>query len=155
LKVAHISAAELERLAREEVPIAGEMGVRVDRVAPGEVDARVPYREAFIRPGGTVAGPVLMALADFVVWGVVMSLIGPVKLAVTTNLNINFLRRPDPGDIIAKGRILKLGRRLAVGEVYLYTEGEDELIAHVTCTYSIPPMGRAGSEPPQVDGSSK
>lgn len=143
---ARISAAELERLAREEVPIAGEMGVLIDRVSPGEVEARVPYREAFIRPGGTVAGPVLMALADFVVWGVVMSLLGPVKLAVTTSLNINFLRRPDPGDIIAKGRILKLGRRLAVGEVYLYTEGRDELVAHVTCTYSIPPIGRAGSE---------
>ncbi len=148
MKEARISAAELERLAREEVPVAGEMGVRVDRIAAGEVDARVPYREAFIRPGGTVAGPVLMALADFVVWGVVMSLIGPVKLAVTTSLNINFLRRPDPGDIIAKGRILKLGRRLAVGEVYLYNEGRDDLVAHVTCTYSIPPLEGAGSEPP-------
>lgn len=145
MSAARISAAELERLAREEVPVAGEMGVRVDRIAAGEVDARVPYREAFVRPGGTVAGPVLMALADFVTWGVVMSLIGPVKLAVTTSLNINFLRRPDPGDIIAKGRILKLGRRLAVGEVYLYTEGRDELVAHVTCTYSIPPAKGAGS----------
>ena len=155
MKEARISAAELERLAREEVPIAGEMGVLIDRVAPGEVDARVPYREAFTRPGGTVAGPVLMALADFVIWGVVMSLIGPVKLAVTTSLNINFLRRPDPGDIIAKGRILKLGRRLAVGEVYLYTEGKDELVAHVTCTYSIPPTALAGPRPSQASGSSK
>lgn len=142
---AKISAQELERLAREEVPVAGQMGVLVDSITPGEVIARVPYREAFIRPGGTVAGPVLMALADFVMWGVVMSLIGPVKLAVTTSLNINFLRRPDPGDIIAKGRILKLGKRLAVGEVYLYTEGRDDLVAHVTCTYSIPPEERAGS----------
>ena len=142
---AKISAQELERLAREEVPVAGQVGVLVDSITPGEVIARVPYREAFIRPGGTVAGPVLMALADFVMWGVVMSLIGPVKLAVTTSLNINFLRRPDPGDIIAKGRILKLGKRLAVGEVYLYTEGRDDLVAHVTCTYSIPPEERAGS----------
>ena len=95
---AKISAAELERLAVEEVPVAGEMGVVVDSVSPGEVRARVPYRESFLRPGGTVAGPVLMALADFVTWGVVMSLIGPVKLAVTTSLNINFLRKPGPGD---------------------------------------------------------
>lgn len=148
MKQAKISAAELERLAREEVPVAGQMGVVVDRVSPGEVIARVPYRRAFVRPGGTVAGPVLMALADFVMWGVVMSLIGPVKLAVTTSLNINFLRRPDPGDIIANGRILKLGRRLAVGEVYLYTDGLDDLVAHVTCTYSIPPrdVDGAGSE---------
>lgn len=152
MKHAHISAEELERLANEEVPVAGQMGVVVDRVAPGEVDARVPYRKAFVRPGGTVAGPVLMALADFVMWGVVMSLIGPVKLAVTTSLNINFLRRPDPGDIIAKGRILKLGRRLAVGEVYLYTEGSDALVAHVTCTYSIPPTEGAGSGTPAGRG---
>lgn len=145
---AKISAVELERLAKEEVPVAGQMGVVVDRVSSGEVDARVPYRRAFVRPGGTVAGPVLMALADFVMWGVVMSLIGPVKLAVTTSLNINFLRRPDPGDIIAKGRILKLGRRLAVGEVYLYSDGREDLLAHVTCTYSIPPRDgdEAGSE---------
>ena len=134
-----ISAAELERLAVEEVPVAGQLGVIIDHIAPGEVHARVPYQESFVRPGGTVAGPVLMALADFVTWGVVMSLIGPVKLAVTTSLNINFLRRPGPGDVMAVGKILKLGRRLAVGEVYLYTGASDHLVAHVTCTYSIPP----------------
>ncbi|MDX1513242.1 MAG: PaaI family thioesterase [Gammaproteobacteria bacterium] len=134
-----ISAVELERLAVEEVQVAGQMGVIVDEISAGEVRARVPYRDSFLRPGGTVAGPVLMALADFVMWGVVMSLIGPVKLAVTTSLNINFLRRPGPGDVVAVGRILKLGKRLAVGEVYLYTGGSDHLVAHVTCTYSIPP----------------
>lgn len=134
-----ISAAELERLAAEEVPVAGQMGVIVDHIEPGEVRARVPYQDAFLRPGGTVAGPVLMALADFVMWGVVMSLIGPVKLAVTTSLNINFLRKPGPGDVVAVGKILKLGKRLAVGEVYLYTGGSERLVAHVTTTYSIPP----------------
>lgn len=139
---AKISAAELERLAMEEVPMAGQMGVIVDAVTPGEVRARVPYQASFLRPGGTLAGPVLMALADFVTWGVVMSLIGPVKLAVTTSLNINFLRKPGPGDVIAVGKILKLGKRLAVGEVYLYTGASDHLVAHVTCTYSIPPQPR-------------
>lgn len=137
---AKISAAELERLAMEEVPMAGQMGVIVDAVTPGEVRARVPYQASFLRPGGTLAGPVLMALADFVTWGVVMSLIGPVKLAVTTSLNINFLRKPGPGDVLAVGKILKLGKRLAVGEVYLYTGASDHLVAHVTCTYSIPPQ---------------
>jgi len=140
-----ISAAELERLAVEEVPVAGQMGIVIDRIAPGEVTARVPYREAFIRPGGTIAGPVMMALADFVMWGVVMSLIGPVKLAVTTSLHINFLRRPGPGDVVARGRILKLGKRLAVGEVYLYTHGADDVVAHVSATYSIPPEGVDGA----------
>ncbi len=141
-----ISAAELERLAVEEVPVAGQMGIVIDSIGPGEVTARVPYRDALIRPGGTIAGPVMMALADFVMWGVVMSLIGPVKLAVTTSLHINFLRRPGPGDVVARGRILKLGKRLAVGEVYLYTHGVDDLVAHVSATYSIPPAtgGEAG-----------
>jgi len=91
----------------------------------------------------------MMALADFVMWGVVMSLIGPVKLAVTTSLHINFLRRPGPGDLIARGRILKLGKRLAVGEVYLYTHEADDLVAHVTATYSIPPQGGAAAGAPR------
>lgn len=143
MKEARITAAELERLAVEEVPFAGQMGIVIERVEAGEVLARLPYREAFVRPGGTVAGPVMMALADFVMWGVVLSLLGPVKLAVTTSLNINFLRRPDPADLTARGRILKLGKRLAVGEVYLYTGDSEDLVAHVTCTYSIPPRDGA------------
>ena len=66
--------------------------------------------------------------------------IGPVPLAVTTNLNINFLRKPAPRDLIAECRLLKLGKRLAVGEVTIRSDGEDELVAHVTSTYSIPPQ---------------
>ena len=124
-------------LSRDAVPIAGLMGFIVDSVEPGHVVARVPYRDEFVRPGGTVAGPVMMALADFVMWGVVLSLIGPVPMAVTSQLNINFLRRPAPGTVIARGNILRLGHRLAVGEVSLYSEEDDELVAHVTCTYSI------------------
>ena len=81
-----------------------------------------------------------MALADLTMYAVVLSLIGRVELAVTTNLNCNFLRRPRPTDLIAHGKILKLGKRLAVGEVSLYSEGEAEPVAHVTCTYSIPPL---------------
>ena len=136
-----VSAEELMRLARDEVPIAGSMGFVVETVEPGHVSARVPYREQFVRPGGTVAGPVLMALADFVMWGVVLSLAGPVHLAVTTSFSINFLRRPAPGDVVAHGSILKMGRRLAVGEVSLYGGEDEELVAHVTCTYALPPDG--------------
>lgn len=137
---ARITAEELMRLARDEVPVAGNLGIVVEEVEPGHIAARVPYREEFVRPGGTIAGPVMMALADFVMWGVVMSLMGPVHQAVTTSLNINFLRRPVPGDLVARGSILKLGRRLAVGEVSLYCgEEEEELVAHVTCTYALPP----------------
>ncbi len=80
-----------------------------------------------------------MALADVTLYAVVLGMIGKVELAVTTSLNINFLRKPGQKDILAEGRILKLGQRLAVGEVLLYTEGEAEPVAHVTGTYSIPP----------------
>ena len=132
-----ISVDELQAIARDKVPLAGFFGIVVTAVSAGNVEMMIPYREDFVRPGGTVAGPVMMTLADFAVYGVVLSLIGPVELAVTTNLNINFLKRPAPSDLIAKARILKLGKRLAVAEVEL-NSGHD-LVAHVTSTYSIPP----------------
>ncbi len=137
--MSRISIAEFEEIARDRVPFVGQLGVVIERLDNGVARMRVPYREDFIRPGGTIAGPVMMSLADLAVYGAVLSMIGPVELAVTTNLNINFLRRPLPGDVIAEARILKLGKRLAVGEVRLFRDGEDELVAHVTATYSIPP----------------
>ncbi len=137
--MSRISIAEFEEIARDRVPFVGQLGVVIERLDSGVARMRVPYREDFIRPGGTIAGPVMMSLADLAMYGAVLSMIGPVELAVTTNLNINFLRRPLPGDVIAEARILKLGKRLAVGEVRLFRDGEDELVAHVTATYSIPP----------------
>jgi uncharacterized protein (TIGR00369 family) len=100
---------------------------------------RAPYSEDYMRPGGTISGPVMMALADFVMYAALMGAIGAVALAVTTNLNINFLRRPTPGDVVADCRVIKLGKRLAVLEVTLYSDGDDAPIAHATGTYSIPP----------------
>lgn len=134
-----VSVEELAKLAREDVPLAGNLEMQVESVLPGEVTIRVPWRDEFIRPGGTISGPVMMTAADFAMYGVVLSLIGRADLAVTTNMSINFLRRPPPGDVVARARILKLGKRLAVSEVLLHAgEGED-LVAHVTGTYSIPP----------------
>jgi uncharacterized protein (TIGR00369 family) len=91
------------------------------------------------RPGGTVAGPVMMTLADTTAWVVIMSQIGPVVLAVTTSLHIDFLRKPALTDLMAKARILKLGKRLAVVDVDLYSRGTTELVAKSQVTYSIPP----------------
>ncbi len=141
MKEAKVSVAELAEMARENVPLVGALAMQVESVLPGSVTIRVPYRDEFIRPGGTISGPVLMAVADFAMYGVVLSLIGRVDLAVTTNLNINFLRRPPPGDVVARARILKLGKRLAVGEVLLHAGDQEDLVAHVTSTYSIPPRG--------------
>jgi uncharacterized protein (TIGR00369 family) len=139
VKEAKVSAAELAEMARENVPLVGMLAMEVESVLAGAVIIRVPYRDEFVRPGGTVSGAVMMAVADFAMYGVVLSLIGRVELAVTTNLSINFLRRPPPGDVLAKARILKLGKRLAVGEVLLHGGEDEDLVAHVTSTYSIPP----------------
>ena len=134
-----ITAAAFEELALQGVPFVGQLGCRVERFAAGDVALRLPYSDLLLRPGGTICGPALMALADVTLYGVVLSMIGPVALAVTTSLNVHFLSRPAPRDVLAEGRLLKLGRRLAVGEVTMRTDGEVSPICHVTGTYALPP----------------
>lgn len=85
-----------------------------------------------------------MTLADTAMYIAVLAMIGPVALAVTTNLNINFLRKPSQADVIAQARLLKLGKRLAVGDVTMYSDGDAEPVAHATVTYSIPSGREAG-----------
>jgi uncharacterized protein (TIGR00369 family) len=134
-----LTAEEFEALATQGVPYVGQLGCRVERFEPGAVDVRLPYDERLLRPGGTVCGPAMMALADIALYGVVLSLIGHVELAVTTDLNIHFLAKPRPGDLIGRGRILRLGRVLAVGEVTIAViGGEGGPVAHATGTYAIP-----------------
>ena len=134
-----LSAEELTELIRDGVPLVGGMGVMVETVGDGTVRLRLPYRDDFVRPGGTITGPALFALADVALYGAVLSLVGRVELAVTTSMTINFLRRPAPGVVLAEARILKLGKRLAYGEVLLWSDDQDHPVAHVTGTYSIPP----------------
>ncbi len=98
------------------------------------------YRPGQLRPGGTLSGPTLMALADTAMYALVLSAVGEVPLAVTTNLTMNFLRRPQPEDVVAEARVLKLGRLLAVGEVSLHSASSDELCAHAVVTYALPPQ---------------
>lgn len=100
----------------------------------------LPVGEQHLRPGGTVSGPVMMTMADTAMYMAILAELGPVAMAVTSNLNINFLRRPDPVDLIARAQLFKLGKRLAMGEVKLYSQGSDDMVAHATCTYSIPPV---------------
>ncbi len=113
-------------------------GHSIERVGYGDVRVRWTFDEKALRPGGTVSGPTMMELADFAMYVAVFSAIGPQPLAVTTNLNINFLRKPAHADLIADAQLMKVGKRLAVGEVTIYSEGTDEPVAHVTATYSIP-----------------
>ena len=139
-KQAAMTVAELNRFLATEFPqvFHGDSGLSIEQVWHGGGRVRQAYQPQFIRPGGTISGPTMMALADFAMYVGVLASIGPVPLAVTTNLNINFLRKPEACDLIAECRLLKLGKRLAVGEVNIHSEGLDELVAHVTSTYSIP-----------------
>jgi uncharacterized protein (TIGR00369 family) len=140
MAAAKMSVAELEQFLRAELPQALANGdTTIERVNGETCLLRQRYSDQMLRPGGTVSGPTLMALADYAMYVVLLSAIGPVGLAVTTNLNINFLRKGEAGhDVLAEARILKLGKRLAVGEVTLLSAASPDPIAHVTATYSIP-----------------
>src|SRR3954471_10448822 len=136
-----MTGAEVGELLRREFSqqFHPGSGNTIEDAWHGGCRIRRKFSEKSLRPGGTISGPTMMGLTDFAMYVAVLASIGPVPLAVTTNLNINFLRRPTPRDLIAKTRLIKLGKRLAVGEVQIYCDGEDEMVAHATTPYSIPP----------------
>ena len=132
---------ELEGFLAAEFPQAffPDSGLSIEALWDGGCRVRQAFREVSLRPGGTISGPTMMALADIAMYVALLAAIGPVPLAVTINLNINFLRKPSQRDLTAEARLLKLGKRLASGEV---TQGEEAPVAHATSTYSIPPARR-------------
>ena len=134
-----MTAAELQEfLARDFPQVSGDFVV--EEVAPERLRVRLNVAERHLRPGGTVSGPAMFALADVAVYLAVLSRIGPVALAVTTSASVDFLRKPEAGrDLVAEARLLKLGRALAVGEVLIYPAGGAEPVARASLTYSIPP----------------
>ena len=136
-----ITIAEIGDLCGDSLPWVKMFGFAIEEIGEGTCRVRLPQRDEFLRPGGTISGPALMSLADYSMYVALLSAIGRVELAVTTNLTCNFLRRPKPGAILADCRLIKLGKRLAYGEVSLYSEGDEATgpVAHVTATYSIPP----------------
>ncbi|HWO01312.1 MAG TPA: PaaI family thioesterase [Blastocatellia bacterium] len=134
-----LSAQELDRILQSQFSYFEDSRLRVEEVGEMTARVRLPYHDRHLRPGETISGPSLMALADTAMYIALLGMIGPVLLAVTTNLNINFLRKPTKSDVIAECRLLKLGARLAVGEVTMYSEGDESPVAHATLTYSIPP----------------
>ncbi len=112
----------------------------VESIGEGTSVLRQKIGHEHLRPGGTVSGPTLMSVADCAAYVAILGKAGEVALAVTTSLNINFLRKPSSDrDIIGKCRLLKAGKRLMVCEISLFSEGLPEPVAHVTATYSIPP----------------
>src|SRR6201995_1922456 len=140
MATAKMSVAELEEFLRREFPQAFSSDDIKIESADGETCLlRQRYSERMLRPGGTISGPTLMGLADCAMDVVLLSAVGPVGLAGTPHLHINFLRKGAPGqDVLAAAKLLKLGKRLAVGEVNLLSGTTPDPIAHVTATYSIP-----------------
>jgi uncharacterized protein (TIGR00369 family) len=131
--------AALEAFLGEAFPqVAGDFSV--EDVRPMGLRMRLHVTEKNLRPGGTVSGPAMFALADVAVYLAILAMIGPEALAVTTNCSIDFMRKPEAGrDLLGEARLLKLGRALAVGDVLLYSEGVAEPVARASLTYSIPP----------------
>ena len=134
-----MTVAELDSfLAREFPQVAGDFTITA--LEPYRISVRMGVQQRHLRPGGTVSGPSMFALADVAVYLGVLSMIGPQGLAVTTNISLDFMRKPAAGtDLIAECRLLKLGRVLAVGDVLIYSHGVAEPVARASMTYSIPP----------------
>ncbi|AWD22942.1 PaaI family thioesterase [Fuscovulum blasticum] len=134
-----MDAAALEAFLRRDFGQVAE-DFAVDRADAAGVTLRLKVAERHLRPGGTVSGPAMFGLADVAMYLAILSRIGPVALAVTTNCAIDFMRKPSAGrDLLAEARVLKLGRALAVGDVMLFSEGSPEPVARASLTYSIPP----------------
>tara|TARA_R110000787_G_scaffold48858_1_gene117270 strand:+ start:1355 stop:1783 length:429 start_codon:yes stop_codon:yes gene_type:complete len=112
----------------------------IDHVGEGEITMRLLTAHRHLRPGGTVSGPSIFALADVSAYLVTLAMIGPQALAVTTNCSIDFMRKPLADvHLIAKARLLKLGKQLSVTDVLIYSEGSDKPVARASLTYALPP----------------
>lgn len=133
-----LDAKDIEALIREGVPMAEDIGFIVEAVDAGYARTRAPFNGRMVRPGGTISGPVQMSLADASMYAAILATLGKVEMAVTSNLNINFLQRPAAEDLIAEAVVLRMGRRLAFCEVRLMSAGTDALVAHVTGSYALP-----------------
>lgn len=146
-----MSPAEVMAFMERHFPqIAPGKDYIVEDIAPMSARVRLVYGDRHLRPGGTISGPAMFSLADLAVYAAILGELGvggdrenahlsAGALSVTTNLNMNFLRKPEPGDLLGDARLMKLGRRLAVGEVWLHAEGRPDPVAHAVATYSIPP----------------
>ncbi len=132
-----LTIPELETLLEQHFP---ESNRRWTITSLGERDLtlRMAFRPELVRAGGTISGPTMMALADTAAYFLSLAHAGPLPHMATANLDIHFLSRPDPVDVIATARLLRLGRRLAVSTVEIRSDGSDVVVAHATVTYAIP-----------------
>ncbi|MDH3703080.1 MAG: PaaI family thioesterase [Alphaproteobacteria bacterium] len=110
----------------------------IEQIGYGDARVRLLFDEHHVRPGETLSGPAMMTLGDYTIWAAVLGMTGPdYHNSATSNLNVNFLRRPALADLVAESRIIRQGRRLAVGEATIYSDGESDPVAHITATYAM------------------
>ena len=138
---AKLEVAEMQALVTDGVPLAAYLGCRVLSLGHGAATLRLPFRPELLRPGGTISGPAMMTLADVAIWSAVLSMLGPVALAVTTDLTFHFLKKPPPADLLAHSRTLQLGRRLAIADCTLTVSDDPRPLAHAVGTYALPERG--------------
>lgn len=125
-------------LEREFPQVSGDFAI--EELGEKRIRIRLLVADRHLRPGGTVSGPSIFALADVSVYLALLAMIGPRALAVTTSCSMDFMRKPQAGrDLIAECRLLKVGRVLAVGEVLVFSDGGEAPVARASLTYSIPP----------------
>lgn len=134
-----ITVPEFQALADAEAPFATLFGLTVEDIGPGTARFRMHWREAVAAPRGSVTGAALMALADFAIYGVVLSVVGKVPLAVTTHLNVDLVRRCPAGDVACEARLIRAGRRLVTADAWMTSAASGAVVAHATGTYSVPP----------------
>jgi uncharacterized protein (TIGR00369 family) len=135
-----LDAAQLEALLARAFPSnRGEPFMHVEDLQPGRARVRMPFRSWMLRPGNSIAGPALFTAADMVMYVLVMAHVGPELMAVTSDMTMHFLTRGKPGDLVAHGKLLKLGRRLAVMDCEIFSAADPEtLVAHVSGSYALP-----------------
>ena len=132
-----MTTSEIQTLLQKEFP---NYQMKVESCENRHAKIILYIDDSHLRPGGTVSGPSMMLLADLAMYASILNTIGSVVLAVTTNLNINFLRKPKPKtNLVGESKLMKVGKRLIVGEVSIYSENDTQPVAHATCTYSVPP----------------
>jgi len=140
-----LDVARLEALIDDRFPQIHSGGriFTVEEIGERSARVRMRHHERMLRPGGTVSGSTMFSLADFSVYVAIIATLGEAGIdAVTTNLNINFLAKPEARDMVASVSLIRLGRRLAVGEARLYSDGAPDMVAHAIASYALPTPGR-------------
>ena len=140
MSTSRISEEQFVRLLKEGMPSTWVMNLQILTLEKGHAALRIVTGPDDVRPGNTVSGPTLFAIADLAMFAAVLSALGPVPMAVTTDATMHFLRKPRPGALVARARLLKEGKQLLVGDVLVSAEGaEDAPVMHAVMTYSAPP----------------